>query len=462
MDAAASIGIVGGGQLAWMLAQAARRDGVALHVQTPSAQDPAAPLATSVVQADVRDVGGTVELAKRCSAISFENEWVDLDGLAPLAASGVAFVPSLDALRPLVCKRSQRELLQRLNLPSPRWFPLEQVKAELASRQAAAAAAQAREGSQGGGASDGPGYGGAPSPSGSSGDGSGAGGSAPIDRHTLPNGFTYPVMAKAASGGYDGRGTDLLRDDDDLADLLERVDPTSWIVEEFVDFEQELAVVAARDAQGEVVIFPLVQTHQHGQVCDWVLAPVEASHALEQAVRNIAASLLTSLQYVGVLAIELFYGRRGLLINELAPRTHNSGHYSIEACNLSQFEQQLRVVAGQNALEPDLVVPGALMVNLLGFEDRDAADPAADYASQRDALAALPEAHLHWYGKAGASVGRKLGHITLLLRQTNPAARRQEAMERLEQVRQHWPLPPEERRSTDRRVSQRRGTAQGA
>ena len=458
MDAAASIGIVGGGQLAWMLAQAARRDGVELHVQTPSAQDPAAALATSVVQADVRDVAGTAELARRCSTISFENEWVDLDGLAPLAASGVAFVPSLDALRPLVCKRSQRELLQRLNLPSPRWFPLEQVKAELADRQASAAAGQGGDGAGGGGGGEATGQAGPVSGSGSDGPQASASGSAPIDRHTLPDGFGYPVMAKAASGGYDGRGTAVLHNDDDLDELLGRVDPASWIVEEFVNFEQELAVVAARDAEGEVVVFPLVQTHQHGQVCDWVLAPVEASHALEQAVRNIAASLLTSLQYVGVLAIEFFYGRGGLLINELAPRTHNSGHYSIEACNLSQFEQQLRVVAGQTAQEPDLVVPGALMVNLLGFEDRDAADPSDDYASQRDALAALPDAHLHWYGKTGASIGRKLGHITLLLRQSDPSTRRQEAMERLEQVRQNWPLPPEDRRSSDRRIAQRRST----
>ncbi|MFZ9463601.1 MAG: 5-(carboxyamino)imidazole ribonucleotide synthase, partial [Vulcanococcus sp.] len=128
MGAAEAIGIVGGGQLAWMLAQAAQRQGVQLHVQTPGAHDPAVALAASVVQADVRDVAGTAELARRCGAISFENEWVDLDGLAPLAASGVRFLPSLEALRPLVCKRSQRELLQRLNLPSPRWFPLDQLQ----------------------------------------------------------------------------------------------------------------------------------------------------------------------------------------------------------------------------------------------------------------------------------------------------------------------------------------------
>lgn len=444
-----AIGIVGGGQLAWMLAESARRHDVPLHVQTPGAQDPAVAIATSVVLAEVRDVAGTAELARRCQAISFENEWVDLDGLAPLEAAGVHFVPRLDALRPLVSKRSQRELLQRFNLPSPRWFPLEQVAFQAqeppddrADGAADSGGAGGAAGAGGSGGADGGGQnGGGVDPAGSAaGSSVDAVGVAPP---RLPDGFGYPVMAKAASGGYDGRGTVLLRDTAELEALLERVTPAEWIVEEYVTFEQELAVVAARDSQGEVVVFPLVQTQQHGQVCDWVLAPLEASQALEQAVRNIAASLLTSLNYVGVLAIEFFYGPHGLLINELAPRTHNSGHYTIEACTVSQFDQQLRVVGGEPALEPDLVVPGALMVNLLGFENRDVADPAADYASQREALAALPEAHLHWYGKAGSSIGRKLGHVTLLLRQADPEARRQEAMERLAQVRQIWPLPPD-------------------
>ena len=435
-----AIGIVGGGQLAWMLAESARRHNVPLHVQTPGAQDPAVAIATSVVLAEVRDVAGTAELARRCQAISFENEWVDLDGLAPLEAAGVHFVPRLDALRPLVSKRSQRELLQRFNLPSPRWFPLEQLAfqaQEPPDDRSDGAADSGGAGGAGGGGQNGGGVDPAGSAAGSSVDAVG------VAPPRLPDGFGYPVMAKAASGGYDGRGTVLLRDTAELEALLERVTPAEWIVEEYVTFEQELAVVAARDSQGEVVVFPLVQTQQHGQVCDWVLAPLEASQALEQAVRNIAASLLTSLNYVGVLAIEFFYGPHGLLINELAPRTHNSGHYTIEACTVSQFDQQLRVVGGAPALEPDLVVPGALMVNLLGFENRDVADTAADYASQREALAALPEAHLHWYGKAGSSIGRKLGHVTLLLRQADPEARRQEAMERLAQVRQIWPLPPD-------------------
>jgi 5-(carboxyamino)imidazole ribonucleotide synthase len=407
MGAATSIGIVGGGQLAWMLAEAARRRGVELHVQTPGAHDPAVALASSVVQAEVRDVAATRELAQRCSAISFENEWVDLEGLKVLAADGVPFVPSLEALAPLVCKRSQRELLQRLNLPSPAWFPLEQV---LEPPQKPAADEPSPQ---------------PPAPSGPA----------------LPEGFAYPLMAKAASGGYDGKGTAVLRSQADLETLLGQVDASGWIVEEFVSFDLELAVVAARDCQGEVVCLPVVQTHQHQQVCDWVLAPYEASHALQQAVRNIAASLLTALNYVGVLSIELFYGPRGLLINELAPRTHNSGHYSIEACDRSQFDLQLLCVAGQTVAEPELVAAGALMVNLLGFEERAAEDPASHYEPQRQALAQLADAHLHWYGKAGSSMGRKLGHVTLLLHQGDAAARRAEAMQRLEQVRQIWPLP---------------------
>ena len=412
MAPATSIGIVGGGQLAWMLAEAARRRGVELHVQTPGAQDPAVALATSVVQAEVRDVAATRELASRCSAISFENEWVDLEGLKALAADGVPFVPDLEALRPLVCKRSQRELLNRFNLPSPAWFPLDRVQEVPDEPEAgeAAAAASAQTAAEA--------------------------------HPQLPQGFAYPLMAKAASGGYDGKGTAVLRSDADLEALLERVEPSNWIVEEFVAFDLELAVVAARDQQGDVVCLPVVQTHQHQQVCDWVLAPYEASHALQQAVRNMAASLLTALNYVGVLSIELFYGPRGLLINELAPRTHNSGHYSIEACDLSQFDLQLLAVSGQQLREPALQAPGALMVNLLGFEQRSGEDPGSAYEPQRQALAALPDAHLHWYGKAGASVGRKLGHITLLLQQHDPAARREEAMQRLEQVRQIWPLPP--------------------
>jgi 5-(carboxyamino)imidazole ribonucleotide synthase len=422
-SASAPIGVVGGGQLAWMLAQAARELDLPLHVQTPSASDPAVRLAAALVQAPVDDVAATRELASACRAITFENEWVDLQALAPLAAEGVQFLPSLSALEPLVCKRSQRELLQRLQLPAPPWLPLTELLVP-------------------------------PAPPvdglvGSVDDGSGEPAAAPWHGGAWPEamddpaalelreGWQFPLMAKAATGGYDGKGTQVLRSRADLDALLMRVDPANWIVEAFVRFDCELAQLVCRDGSGVVLCYPLVQTHQHQQVCDWVLTPAEVPHAVQAFARNIAASLLTAIDYVGVLSIEFFYGPDGLQVNEIAPRTHNSGHVTIEAARTSQFAQQARIVAGLPMGSADLVVPGALMVNLLGFEASQ-----RSYEAERQALAALPGATVHWYGKHGSSPGRKLGHVTLLLQEPDPIARRAEAMARLEQVRQLWPLPP--------------------
>lgn len=419
-----SIGVVGGGQLALMLAEAARRLGVELHVQTPQATDPATALATSVVLAPVDDLAGTRALAALCQAISFENEWLNLDALAALEAEGVVFVPRLQALQPLVSKRSQRELLGRLQLASPRWIPLEAVLAPPAELAPASL----------------------PQPEGGPAAGSWqpvvlqpANPPEPAAPH-LPEGFSFPLMAKAAIGGYDGRGTACLHDDQELAALLERVPAEQWLLEEFVTFEQELALVACRDRDGNVRTFPLVQTHQHNRVCDWVLAPAPVSHAVQARARNVAASLLTALDYAGVLSVEFFYGSAGLQVNELAPRTHNSGHYTIEATVSSQFEQQVRIVQGLGLGDTTLKVPGALMVNLLGFETA-----ASSYEEQRRALADLPGASVHWYGKRESSPGRKLGHVTVLLSEQQPEQRQQEAMERLDQVRAIWPLPPEEK-----------------
>lgn len=382
--AGAAIGVVGGGQLAWMLADAAADLGIAVHVQTPGVADPAVRSASSVVQATLRDATATAELARRSQAITFENEWLDLEALEPLAASGVRFLPSLEALEPLVCKRSQRQLLDRLRLPTPRWCEV------------------------------------------------------PAQGEFLPEGFAYPLMAKAASGGYDGKGTAVLRSAADLAALLQRVEAANWILEELVAFELELALSVARSSDGRVEVWPLAQTHQHRQVCDWVLTPAAVPHAVQAFARNIACSLVTALDYVGVLAIEFFYGPAGLQVNEIAPRTHNSAHVTIEAARTSQFAQQARIVAGWPLGSTELQVPGALMVNLLGFQEGD-----ADYRAQREALAALPAATVHWYGKQGPGLGRKLGHVTLLLQGAAAAERQHEAMERLAAVRAIWPLPPE-------------------
>ena len=419
-----SIGIVGGGQLALMLAEAAAELGVALHLQCSSTAEPAARLAASVVEAPLDDVAATRQLAERCGAISFENEWLPLDALAPLAADGVSFLPNLDALAPLLAKRSQRELLDRLHLPSPRWCGLEAVlqpQEPLQPNQPA----QPRQAS----------------PFWESGRPYQPADPTPLrdpGRPTLPAGFQFPLMAKTSRGGYDGKGTLPISDQAALERLLDRVHPADWILEERVVFERELAIVASRDREGTVCCFPLVETCQHGQVCDWVVFPAPVNHAVEALARNIISSLLTALDYVGVMAVELFLGPAGLQVNEIAPRTHNSGHFTIEACRCSQFSQQVRVVAGLPMGLPDPMVPGALMVNLLG---PDPALPPDEEEQRLAALAALPEAHLHWYGKANRTPGRKLGHLTLLLRNSDRDARHAERDRLLEQVRRIWPLP---------------------
>ena len=400
-----TIGVVGGGQLAWMLAAAADDLGLELRVQTPSSNDPATRLAKVVEQAPLDDVEATRKLALGCTAITFENEWVNLEGLAALASEGVTFLPSLHALEPLVCKRRQRELLQQLRLPAPAWLPLGELLVSL-TPPADSNNLQPKS----------------PLPV-----------VAPLQ---MRPGWQFPLMAKAITGGYDGKGTEVLHNRSDLDRLLQRVESDHWIVEALVAFDLELSQLVARDCQGNVVCYPLVQTQQHSQVCDWVLAPADVPHAVQAYARNVAASLLTALDYVGVLCIEFFYGPQGLQVNEVAPRTHNSGHLTIEAAQTSQFAQQARIVAGLPMGSVELKVPGALMVNLLGFECSQ-----HDYGEQRRALASLPGATVHWYGKQGSTPGRKLGHVTLVLDGGTAALRERQAQQCLAAVRAIWPLP---------------------
>lgn len=382
------IGVVGGGQLARMLVQAAAQRDVPIAVQTSDAADPAAGLASRLVAADPRDVAGTRELVVGCDGITFENEWVNIDALLPLEQQGVRFQPSLAALSPLVDKLSQRQLLDVLAIPSPPWCPLSLI-----------------------------------SPA----------------QPALPQGWTFPVMAKASRGGYDGKGTVVLRDIDGLAQLLRAVPADDWLLESWVDYELELALVVSRDQRGRIRHFPLVQTHQHQQVCDWVLAPAPVDPSVAALAYNVAASLMTKLGYVGVLALEFFYGPAGLQVNEIAPRTHNSGHFSIEACTSSQFDQQLCIAAGLPVPDPELKSRGALMVNLLGLDPER--HPPLD--QRLESLEAVPGLHLHWYGKSPETPGRKLGHVTLLLEGDTLLKRRDEAESALAAIRRIWPLESE-------------------
>ncbi len=229
----------------------------------------------------------------------------------------------------------------------------------------------------------------------------------------ISDSWQFPLVLKSRRHGYDGQGTFIIKDVDALQQTLTSFagKKTSFLVEEFVPFVKELAIIAARSPRGEIVTYPVVETQQKNQVCHRVIAPADISLELTAQIEEMAHKLLNSLQAVGIFGIELFLlGDRQVLVNEIAPRTHNSGHFTLDACEVSQFEQHLRAVCDLPLVNTALRAPAAVMVNLLGYENAE-----NDYLVKRQQLAALPNAYVYWYDKKISRPGRKLGHVTVLL-----------------------------------------------
>ena len=378
------IGVVGGGQLAMLLVEAGKKRDIDVVVQTAAKTDPAAKKTNQVILHDPTSALGTKLLAEKSRLITFENEWVDISSLLSLENNGVSFIPKLQSIRPLINKITQRELLNSLDIPCPSWLPIPKKK------------------------------------------------SSDFD---LPPDWGFPLMAKAAKGGYDGKGTKIIKNLKQLQEFLVDEKEEQWMLEKWISFENELSVVSSRDSKGIVRSLPIVETYQSEQVCDWVLAPAEINHDVELMVKNIVSSLLAELDYVGVIAIEFFYGPEGLLVNEIAPRTHNSGHFSIDACSSSQFDQQICITSGINVPTPEMISNGALMANLLGLRSNY---PIA-LTQRLDDLRGIPGLNVHWYGKEEEKKGRKLGHVTYLLNNKDPQCRKKEALDVLKTIRSIWP-----------------------
>ncbi|MEB3281997.1 MAG: 5-(carboxyamino)imidazole ribonucleotide synthase [Lyngbya sp.] len=387
------VGVIGGGQLASMMAGSAPSLGVSVAVQTPHANDPAVSLATETIFAEIEDAQATAELANHCDVITFENEFVDLERLFPLSQQGVCFRPRLEALSLLLDKYDQLCFLQELGLPIPQFKALTRGEDE--------------------------------------------------DQvlHTIEKAWGFPVVLKTRRHGYDGQGTFILKDDASLRSTWEKLGHRSLLLQEFIPFQTELAVIAARSVTGEVAVYPVVETYQIDQVCRWVIAPANIPPALTSQLNAIAHTLLNSLQAVGVFGIELFLTPSGqIYLNEIAPRTHNSGHFTLDACQTSQFEQHLRAVCGFPLGDPQMHCPGAIMVNLLGYEQAKA-EPGTSpvlYLEKQQQLAEIPGAFVHWYGKTESRPGRKLGHVTVLLKSQSPEPRQTEAYAIAQEVESIW------------------------
>jgi 5-(carboxyamino)imidazole ribonucleotide synthase len=348
------VGVIGGGQLAWMMGLEAPALGIDLIVQAESETEPAVKLAKQFVIGNVDDAIATTKLATLCDVITFENEFVDLKALQELDLPEI-FQPSLNTLAPLLDKYHQRSFLQQVDLPVPQ-FSLWSSQSEVIAD------------------------------------------------------FGFPLVLKARRHGYDGQGTFIIKDIEGLHQLAKTVPVEELLVEEFIPFEQELGIIAARNSWGEIAIYPVTETFQQSQVCHWTISPADVDKQVTEKVKAIAHKILDKLEVVGVFGIEFFLtADNRVLVNEIAPRTHNSGHYTLDGCETSQFAMQLQAVTGLPLGSTALKSAGAVMVNLLGFEDSNSV-----YLERRERILEIPNSFLHWYGKTSRP-GRKLGHATVLL-----------------------------------------------
>lgn len=348
-----SIGVIGGGQLARMMVPPATSMGLTLKVLAEAEGSSASIAATMVGDYNVFEV--VRDFAASVDVITFDHEHVPLSILETLEESGVSVQPSPKALRFAQNKLDMRRRLTELGLPCPVW-------AEVSTE-------------------------------------------AELQEFLDANGGE--AILKTPIGGYDGKGVRVVRLASDAADWFGN---GPLLVEEKVDFVRELAQLSARSVTGEFRAWPLVQTVQLDGVCAEVLAPApDTSDATLEYAAEIARSVAEGLGVTGVLAVEMFEARDGrILINELAMRPHNSGHFSIEGAVTSQFEQHLRAVSGLPLGSTDMVANAAVMINLLGIDDSN------DFVSRyKEAMALHPHAKLHTYGKQ-ARKGRKMGHVTVV------------------------------------------------
>jgi 5-(carboxyamino)imidazole ribonucleotide synthase len=365
----ARIGIIGGGQLGRMLVKAAKRLGCTCVVVDPTPGSPAGQVSGQQIVADSHDPTALLALAQQVDVITFDIEDIDVDILSKIAAQGHRILPRCALLAEIQDKLRQKERLTALGIPNAPFVAAEQV-----------------------------------------------------DEAVL-EAFGYPLVQKARRGGYDGRGVAVMHAAADRAQML----PVPSLLERFVAAEKELAVIVVRGQDGEVRSYaPVEMCFRPGQnILDLLLAPARVAAGVAEAARALATRTVTALDGVGIFGVEMFLTAAGeLLVNEVAPRTHNSGHYTIEACITDQFEQHLRAITGLPLGATDQLMPAA-MINLLG-EPGESGVPVLK--GLRAALA-IPGVSVHLYGKAETRPFRKMGHVTIL----DPEIER--AREKAEQVR---------------------------
>ncbi|MBO4248525.1 5-(carboxyamino)imidazole ribonucleotide synthase [Halomicrobium sp. IBSBa] len=352
-----TLGVVGGGQLGRMLAEAAAPLGVDLVVTDPTEDPPAGPVASDALVGEFDEVSTIRAVAERADYLTFEIELTDPDALETVAAeTGVPVHPKPDTLRLIQDKLVQKRRLGDAGVPVPAFRQVDDED----------------------------------------------------DLRAAGEELGYPLMLKAREGGYDGRGNYPVESPDDVTDALDAIQGPA-MAEEMIDFERELAVMGCLGAD-ERDTFPVTETIHREEILRETVSPPRADDDVRERARAVALDVLDAMEGRGVYGIELFETSDGeILLNEIAPRPHNSGHWTIEGCHTSQFEQHVRAVTGRALGTTERRGP-TVSTNVLG----DVADRQRATLSGEDAVFETPRAHLHWYGKREVYRLRKMGHVTLV------------------------------------------------
>ena len=355
--------MVGGGQLSRMTAAPAAALGVGFRVLATAPDESAAQVTSEVVIGRHDDLADLLRLADGCDVVTFDHEHVPPEHLRALQETGVAVRPGPDALVHAQDKLAMREALTAQGLPTPRWAAVPDLDA------------LPRVGGE----------------------------------------LGWPFVLKVSRGGYDGRGVWVVGSLDEASRIMSQtplVPSAAWLAEEFVPFTRELAAQVARSPHGQAVAYPVVRTVQVDGMCSEVVAPCpDLSDAGALEAQELALQVAGRLDVTGMLAVELFDTGDRLLVNELAMRPHNSGHWTIDGAVTSQFENHLRAVLDLPLGDPRPIAPWTVMVNVVGPPDAVGLPPL--YAAYRHLMARDPALKVHLYGK-DPRPGRKLGHVTVV------------------------------------------------
>jgi 5-(carboxyamino)imidazole ribonucleotide synthase len=358
------IGIIGGGQLARMSILAAKQMGFFVTVLDPTPKCPAAQIADAHIVGDLYDAAKLEQLAKVSDVLTYDIEHIDVEILKQLHQQGNIIYPSPNTLALIQDKLKQKQKLADNNIPVPK-FEVAEITTQT----------------------------------------------------------KFPIVQKARHGGYDGKGVVILNSIDDINKALS----SPSMLEECIDFEKELAIIIARTATGEIATYPVVEMvfDDKTNICDIVAAPAVVDQKTAENARQIAIKSVEALEGVGIFGVEMFLTKSGeILVNEIAPRPHNSGHYTIEACITSQYEQLIRIISGLPLGSTEQLKP-AVMLNLLG-EDGYTGVPQIEGLT---AALKIPGLSYHFYDKLTTRPFRKMGHITILDNSLD------HAMTKLEQIK---------------------------